>query len=119
MEIQLWGGDINYEDGYRASVSLKSPTFPFLAMLFVEGTVRNMKIRLHARIEGPIGRSSLSDQLNDLCDRLEAQVVARDVQRNESFQRQRLREEQDMALEQSLREVRTVPKPCREILLSI
>ncbi|GBG31591.1 FAS-associated factor 2 [Hondaea fermentalgiana] len=97
-----WGGCVEFAEAYRLSVLLKTATFPYVAVLEPPSNPRDTNAKLVERIEGAAEFGVLYDKLSNTVDKFGTVVANRVAQRTEAEARQRLREEQDEALRQSL-----------------
>lgn len=95
----FWACNTNSPEGYRVSRALKENTYPFLALI----VLRQNRMTVVARIEGPIGPAELMQRVDRLISDNEAGLVAARADREERSFNQTLRQQQDEAYEESLR----------------
>ncbi|CAC5409069.1 FAF2 [Mytilus coruscus] len=86
-------------EGYRVSRALRENTYPFLALI----VLRQNKMTVVARIEGPIGPVELTQRLERLMNDNETSLVAARADREERSFNQTLRQQQDEAYLESLK----------------
>jgi hypothetical protein len=107
-----WGGSVEYTDAYRLSVLLNAATYPYLAVLEPPADARQANAKLVERIEGIDAANASSNaesvrlRLNAAVESHAAVVAERVAARYEANERQRLRREQDEALERTMAEDR-------------
>ncbi|KAL3890949.1 hypothetical protein ACJMK2_003218 [Sinanodonta woodiana] len=94
----FWACNTNRPEGYRVSQALKETTYPFLALI----VLRNNRMTVIAKIEGPIESTELVQRLHDVIAENEITIAAARAERNERTMVQRLRSEQDQAYQMSL-----------------
>ncbi|CAG2203937.1 FAF2 [Mytilus edulis] len=68
----FWSCNTNSPEGYRVSRALRENTYPFLALI----VLRQNKMTVVARIEGPIGPVELTQRLERLMSENETSLVA-------------------------------------------
>lgn len=95
----FWACNTNSPEGYRVSRALKENTYPFLALI----VLRQNRMTVVARIEGPIGPGELLQRLERLMNENEAGLVAARADREERNFNQSLRMQQDEAYLESLK----------------
>ncbi|WAR17209.1 FAF2B-like protein [Mya arenaria] len=94
----FWACDTNSPEGYRVSQALRENTYPFLALI----VLRQNKMTVVARIEGPIEAPDLVGRLEQLMSDNESSLVAARADREERSFNQSLRQQQDEAYLESL-----------------
>lgn len=95
----FWGCSINSPEGYRVSKALKATRYPFLGVI----VLRNGRMTVVQRIQGPIGAHDLLPTLARVFDHSEDSLEAVRRERLQQFLNQNLRQEQDEAYQASLR----------------
>lgn len=95
----FWSCNTNSPEGYRVSRALRENTYPFLALI----VLRQNKMTVVARIEGPIGPVELTQRLGRLMNENETSLVAARADREERSFNQTLRQQQDEAYLESLK----------------
>ncbi|KAL5015363.1 hypothetical protein ScPMuIL_009633 [Solemya velum] len=113
----FWACNTNSPEGYRVSQALRENTYPFLALI----VLRDNKMTVVAKIEGPIGSEELTARLDRVMMENDASLIAARADREERNFNQSLRQEQDVAYLESLRadqEKERVKKEKREIELA-
>ncbi|EIE19724.1 UBX-domain-containing protein [Coccomyxa subellipsoidea C-169] len=95
-----WGGDISYPDAYRLSNSLRVTGYPYCALLAFSGT----RTQLTAAVEGCPGAARLLGVLQQAVSDHGGHLAVEQADANERDFNRRLREEQDLAYQQSLAE---------------
>lgn len=95
----FWACNTNSPEGFRVSRALKENTYPFLALI----VLRQNKMTVVARIEGPIGPGELIEKLERILQDNEASLIAARAEREERDFTQTLRREQDAAYLESLK----------------
>lgn len=94
----FWACDTNSPEGYRVSQALRENTYPFLALI----VLRDNRMTVVARIEGPIEKEDLIHRLRTIMDDNESVLVAARADREERNFNQSLRQQQDEAYQASL-----------------
>nr|XP_034334514.1 FAS-associated factor 2-like [Crassostrea gigas] len=84
---------------FSESRALKENTYPFLALI----VLRQNRMTVAARIEGPIGPGELIEKLERILQDNEASLIAARAEREERDFTQTLRREQDAAILNSLK----------------
>lgn len=95
----FWACDTNSPEGYRVSQALRENTYPFLALI----VLRENRMTVVARIEGPIERGDLIQRLQTIMEDNESAIIAARADREERSFNQSLRQQQDEAYQASLR----------------
>ncbi|KAK9918295.1 hypothetical protein WJX75_002911 [Coccomyxa subellipsoidea] len=95
-----WGGDISYPDAYRLSNSLRVTGYPYCALLAFSGA----RTQLIAAVEGCAGATRLLGVLQQAVSDHGGHLAVEQADANERDFNRRLREEQDLAYQQSLAE---------------
>ncbi|KAH3712656.1 hypothetical protein DPMN_072409 [Dreissena polymorpha] len=95
----FWACDTNSPEGYRVSQALRENRYPFLALI----VLRQSRMTVVARIEGPIEPGDLINRLEVLMSDNESSLVAARADREERNFNQSLRQQQDEAYLESLR----------------
>ncbi|KAI0236719.1 FAS-associated factor 2 [Lamellibrachia satsuma] len=95
----FWACNTNSPEGYRVSQALRENTYPFLALI----VLRNNRMTVVARIEGPVGAEDLMTRLGRIMEDNEGSLIAARADREERNFNQSLRAEQDEAYQASLR----------------
>ncbi|XP_022103589.1 FAS-associated factor 2-like [Acanthaster planci] len=98
----FWAASINTPEGYRVSLALREPTYPFLALI----VLRENKMTVVQRIAGAIQPQDLIDRLNRVMADTEAYLVSMRHERQQRVQANTLRQQQDEAYHESLRQDR-------------
>ncbi|XP_060579347.1 FAS-associated factor 2-like isoform X2 [Ruditapes philippinarum] len=106
----FWACDTNSPEGYRVSQALRENTYPFLALI----VLRQNKMTVVARIEGPIEGEELIHRLRAIMGENEASLVAARADRDERSFNQSLRQQQDEAYLESLRQDQEKERKKRE-----
>lgn len=95
----IWGGDLRYAEPFRVSYMVGATTFPFFCVLTnVDGNVELLE-----RIEGPIGPEELMGRLTNVLENRGPELVVARTAHEEREMDRLIRQEQDMAYEESLR----------------
>jgi FAS-associated factor 2 len=95
----FWACSIDKPEGYRVSQALRENSYPFLALI----VLRFNRMTVVSRIEGPIDAQGLIARLRALMDSYEETLLAARLEREERSFNQTLREQQDVAYQESLR----------------
>ncbi|ODN02705.1 FAS-associated factor 2-B [Orchesella cincta] len=95
----FWGCGISTPEGYRTSQALKENTYPFLALI----VLKNHRMTVVTRIEGDTEPDSVLSRLHQGVADNEAFLIAERQDRLERSMTQTLRQQQDVAYEESLR----------------
>jgi FAS-associated factor 2 len=98
--ILFWGCSVDTGEGYRVSQALRESTYPFLAVI----VLRQNRMMVVGRVEGHIEAAPLVQKLEAVVRENEAYVVAARHERLERSQNQNIREEQDRAFQETLRQ---------------
>lgn len=106
----FWACDTNSPEGYRVSQALRENTYPFLALI----VLRQNRMTVVARIEGPIESGDLVQRLETIMSDNESSLVAARADREERSFNQSLRQQQDEAYLESLRQDQEKEKRKRE-----
>lgn len=106
----FWAADVQTPEGYRVSRALKENTYPFLALI----VLRNSKLTVVLRVEGPIEPEDLIGKLRRTMADMEGYLVAARQERAARSLTQNLRQEQDQAYRESLRQDEEKEKRRRE-----
>ncbi|PIK58140.1 putative FAS-associated factor 2 [Apostichopus japonicus] len=96
----FWAASVDTPEGYRVSRALKENTYPFLALI----VLRNSKLTVVLKIEGPIEPEDLVAKLTRGMRDNEGYLVAARQERADISLSQNLRQEQDEAYRESLRQ---------------
>ena len=99
-QILFWGCSVDSGEGYRVSRALREPTYPFLAVI----VLRQNRMMVVGRIEGTIKPGPLVQRLEEIVRDNEAFIVAARADREARSLNQSIREEQDAAFQESLRQ---------------
>ncbi|ESO84463.1 hypothetical protein LOTGIDRAFT_132197 [Lottia gigantea] len=97
--LLFWSCNTNSPEGYRVSQALRENTYPFLALI----VLRESKMSVVARIEGPIGPEELVQRLERVMSDNETSLAVARADREERSFNQTLRQQQDEAYLESLR----------------
>jgi len=97
----IWGGNITYSEPYKASIILGASSYPFLTII-CNNNVGGMTIL--DKIEGPILPEDLMLRLSVVLETHGPMLTAARIEVEEREQNRRIREEQDVAFQQSLLE---------------
>ncbi|XP_013402150.2 FAS-associated factor 2-like [Lingula anatina] len=106
----FWGCNTNSPEGFRVSQALRENTYPFLALI----VLRQNRMTVVARIEGPIGPVELIERLTRVMEDNEASLIAVRADREERHFNRSLREQQDEAYLESLKADQEKEKKKRE-----
>lgn len=98
--IIFWGCSVNSGEGYRVSQALRESTYPFLAVI----VLRQNRMMIVGRVEGAIDPDPLVERLEAIVRDNEAFIVAARMEREERTINQNIREEQDAAFQETLRQ---------------
>ncbi|XP_033640720.1 FAS-associated factor 2-like [Asterias rubens] len=98
----FWAASTNTPEGYRVSLALRESTYPFLALI----VLRDNKMTVVQRIAGPVQPQDLVDRLTRVMSETEAYLVAMRHERQQRDQTNTLRQQQDEAYHESLRQDR-------------
>jgi len=96
----FWGCSVDTQEGYRVSLALRESTYPFLAVI----VLRQNKMMVVGRVEGHVAAEPLIERLEALFRDNEAFIVAARHDREERNMNQYIREEQDRAFQETLRQ---------------
>lgn len=106
----IWGGDVYYSEPYRVSHMVGATTYPFMCVLSnVDGSVE-----LLDRIEGPIGVDELIVKLTNVLENQGPMLVAARSAHEERETDRLIRQEQDLAFQESLRADQEKEEKARE-----
>lgn len=94
-----WGCSKNLPEGRKVFNALKARRCPFLGVI----VLRNSRMNLVTRIEGPISAAELLLQLANIVSENEPELVAARHDREQRNQTQLIRQQQDQAYEESLK----------------
>jgi FAS-associated factor 2 len=98
--ILFWGCSVDTSEGYRVSQALRESTYPFLAVI----VLRQNRMMVVGRVEGHVEAEPLVLRLEALVRDNEAYIVAARTDREERSRNQSIREEQDRAFQDTLRQ---------------
>ncbi|XP_038052576.1 FAS-associated factor 2-like [Patiria miniata] len=98
----FWAASTNTPEGYRVSHALREATYPFLALI----VLRENKMTVVQRIEGAIEPQDLIARLTRVMAETEAYLVSIRHERQQRVQTNTLRQQQDEAYHESLRQDR-------------
>ncbi|KAK3088816.1 hypothetical protein FSP39_024113 [Pinctada imbricata] len=98
-QLLFWACNTNSPEGFRVSRALRENTYPFLALI----VLRQNKMTVVARIEGPVGPEELIQRLERNMSDNETSLIAARADREERNFTQTLRREQDAAYLESLK----------------
>ncbi len=98
--ILFWGCSVDTSEGYRVSQALRESTYPFLAVI----VLRQNRMMVVGRVEGHIEPEPLVQRLEAIVRDNEAYIVAARHEREERSLNQSIREEQDRAFQETLRQ---------------
>lgn len=98
--VLFWGCSVNTPEGYRVSQALRESTYPFLAVI----VLRQNRMMVVGRVEGSVATGPLVERLEALISDNEAFIVAARHEREERSMNQFIREEQDRAFQETLRQ---------------
>lgn len=96
----FWGCSVDSPEGYRVSQALRESTYPFLAVI----VLRQNRMMVVGRVEGSVAAGPLVERLEALIRDNEAFIVAARHEREERSMNQFIREEQDRAFQETLRQ---------------
>nr|XP_054761028.1 FAS-associated factor 2-like [Lytechinus pictus] len=96
----FWAASVNSPEGYRVSLALRENTYPFLALI----VLRDNKMTVVLRIEGAVSGESLIERVQRTMSETEGYLVAMRMERQERNLANTLRQEQDEAYRESLRQ---------------
>ncbi|XP_072041833.1 FAS-associated factor 2-like [Amphiura filiformis] len=106
----FWAASTNTPEGYRVSLALRESTYPFLALI----VLRDNKMTVVQRIEGPVQPVDFIERLTRVMNDTEAYLVTMRHEREQRSQTNTLRQQQDVAYEESLRQDQEKEKRKRE-----
>jgi len=106
----LFGVSIETHEGYRVSQAVRVNAYPLLAVI----VLRQNRMMIVGRQEGFADPETLVQKLNDVVANNEAFVVAARADRAERDMNQAIREEQDAAFQETLRQDREKERVKRE-----
>lgn len=98
--LLFWACSVETAEGQRVSMALRETTYPFLAVI----VLRQGKMMLVGRVEGFIPPEELMERLEAIIRDNEAYIVAARADRAERTRNQSIREEQDQAFQETLRQ---------------
>ncbi|CAK9030312.1 FAS-associated factor 2-B (UBX domain-containing protein 8-B) [Durusdinium trenchii] len=101
-----WGGCVEYAEAYRLCTLLDTATFPYLAVLEPPSDPQSTNAKLLECMEGALEFGLVLSKLTHATDQHGAIIAERVARRHEANERQRLRQEQDEALQQAMEEDR-------------
>lgn len=107
----VWACSKNLPEGRKVFNSVKARRCPFLGVV----VLKNYRMTLVAKIEGPISAPELLIQLSSVVAENEAELVAARHDRNQRTQNQLIREQQDNDYLESLRLDREKAQKKKEI----
>eukprot|EP01135_Chromosphaera_perkinsii_P007218 Nk52_evm26s745 gene=Nk52_evmTU26s745 len=96
----FWGGDVRYQEAFRVYNSLDGIKFPFLAVIAL---VDNRMVVV-GRLQGLLSTERVIERLTQIVDRTEPALVVARRETEERNMNQMIRQEQDAAYLESLRQ---------------
>ncbi|XP_071493051.1 FAS-associated factor 2-like [Diadema antillarum] len=108
--LLFWIASVNTPEGYRVSLALRENTYPFLALI----VLRDNKMTVVLRIEGAVTGEQLLERLRRTTSETEGYLVAMRMERQERNLANTLRQEQDAAYQESLRQDQEKARKKRE-----
>jgi len=101
QNVIFWACSVDSGEGYRVSEALHESTYPFLAVI----VLRQNRMMIVGRLEGaPPDPQIVTERLNSVVRDNEAFIVAARADRAERHMTQTIRQEQDEALQDALRQ---------------
>jgi len=101
QNVIFWACSVDSGEGYRVSEALHESTYPFLAVI----VLRQNRMMIVGRLEGaPPNPQLVTERLNSVVRDNEAFIVAARADRAERHMTQTIRQEQDEALQDALRQ---------------
>merc|ERR1712223_1909191 len=101
QNVIFWACSVDSGEGYRVSEALHESTYPFLAVI----VLRQNRMMIVGRLEGaPPNPVIIAERLSNVVRDNEAFIVAARADRAERHMNQTIREEQDAALQDALRQ---------------
>lgn len=98
--ILIWACSVDTNEGYKVSQALREQSYPFLALI----VLRQSRMMVVGRLEGNLEPEPLSRRLEAMLRDNEAFVVAARAERAERHINAEIRQEQDAAFQESLRQ---------------
>ncbi|XP_014214246.1 FAS-associated factor 2 [Copidosoma floridanum] len=95
----FWACNIKSGEGYKVAEALKAGTYPFLALI----VLKDHKMTIVGRMEGTPSPSELKSRMQSIVDSNEVNLIQARQERAERSLTQSLRQQQDIAYEESLR----------------
>ncbi|KAA3673715.1 FAS-associated factor 2 [Paragonimus westermani] len=114
-QLIFWGCNIKSPEGYRVSRTLRENTYPFIGVIGLTNlsasdsdrySASTVGMGLLGRIEGAVKPIDLIQQLNSILEDNQSATIAARFDRRERETVARIREEQDLAYQQSLEQDR-------------
>ncbi|XP_037074684.1 FAS-associated factor 2-like [Pollicipes pollicipes] len=97
--LLCWACSVDRPEGYRVSQALRENGYPFVAVI----VLKENKMTVVGRLEGPCPPEVFLQRLQRIVSDNEASLVAARLERNERNLNQEIRQQQDVAYEESLR----------------
>mmetsp|Transcript_26387 Transcript_26387/g.42777 ORF Transcript_26387/g.42777 Transcript_26387/m.42777 type:complete len:442 (+) Transcript_26387:132-1457(+) len=101
-KMVAWGGRVEFAEAYRLSGLLSACTYPYVAILEPPASSKAVNAKLLERVEGQGEFATILFKLVRATDQHGSIIAERTAQRYEATERQRLREEQDQALQEAM-----------------
>ncbi|XP_070534832.1 FAS-associated factor 2-like [Ptychodera flava] len=98
-QMLFWAASVSTPEGYRVSLTLRGSIYPLLTFI----VLRDNKMTVVARIQGPISGEDLIERLGQIMEDNEGALTATRMEREERNHTHILRQEQDAAYLESLR----------------
>ncbi|ORZ14749.1 hypothetical protein BCR42DRAFT_417592, partial [Absidia repens] len=104
-DILVWGGNVAQVEAYQVSCTLQATTYPFMAVIALQsGSSRSApKMSVVDRLEGLISSANLIQRLDATLQRYGTVMNRMKMERDQREMERRLREDQDMAYQESLK----------------
>ena len=100
MNVIVWGCSVETPEGYRVSQALRESGYPFLALI----VLRQNKMMVVGRVEECMDPEPLCERLQVVIRDNEAYIVAANAERAERSMNAEIRQEQDAAFQETLRQ---------------
>ncbi|XP_058808418.1 FAS-associated factor 2 [Phymastichus coffea] len=95
----FWACNVKSGEGYKVAEALRAGTYPFLAVI----VLKDNKMTIVGRMEGTPSPGELTLRLRTIIDHNEINLIQARLERAERSLTQSLRQQQDLAYEESLR----------------
>lgn len=112
QNVIFWACSVDSGEGYRVSEALHESTYPFMAVI----VLRQNRMMIVGRLEGaPPNPVMIAERLNNVVRDNEAFIVAARADRAERHMNQTIREEQDAALQDALKQDQEKERKKKEV----